>query len=146
MTASKHEAATVAATDGEASPRIEIVGERRRAHDAGFRARVVAESVQPGARIQDVARRHGICPSLIYRWRRVAAAESACGSELHLFPVRIATVPSEAPAASEPLPSRVITPRRTGLIEIELSGSVRVSVDEGVNVAALRRVLSVLRG
>jgi len=140
----------VAATDGEApgqaSPRIEIVGERRRAHDAGFRAKVVAESVQPGVRIQDVARRHGICPSLVYRWRRLAAAETACGSGLHLFPVRIATVPSETPAASEPLPSRVITPRRTGLIEIELSGSVRVSVDEGVSVAALRRVLSVLRG
>lgn len=136
----------MAATDGEASPRIEIVGERRRAHDARFRAKVVGESVQPGVRIQDVARRHGICPSLVYRWRRLAAAETACGSELHLFPARIAPVPSETPAASEPLPSRVITPRRTGLIEIELNGSVRVSIDEGVSVAALRRVLSVLRG
>jgi hypothetical protein len=32
------------------------------------------------------------------------------------------------------------------LIEIELSGGVRVRVDEGVNAAALRRVMSVLRG
>jgi hypothetical protein len=32
------------------------------------------------------------------------------------------------------------------LIEIELSSSVRVRVDEGVSMAALRRVLSVLRG
>jgi len=32
------------------------------------------------------------------------------------------------------------------LIEIELNGGVRVSVDDGVSVAALRRVMSVLRG
>jgi transposase len=145
MTGIKNEAATVAATDCEAGPRIEIVGERRRAHGAGFRARVVADSVKPGVRIQEVARRHGICASLIYRWRRLAAAETASGSELHLFPVRIASVARETPAASEPLPSRATTPRRTGLIEIELSGSVRVSVDEAVSVTALRRVLAVLR-
>jgi transposase len=93
-----------------------------------------------------VARRHGICPSLIYRWRRLAEAEPARDSELHLFPVRITAVSSETPTASEPLPSPATEPRRTGLIEIELSGSVRVRVDEGVSMAALRRVLSVLRG
>ena len=60
------EAATVAATEA----RIEIVGERRRVHDAAFRARVVAEASVPGARMRDLARRHGLCTSLIYRWRR----------------------------------------------------------------------------
>ena len=68
------EAATVAATE----VRIEIVGERRRAHGAEFRARVVAECLVPGARMRDLARRHGICTSLIYRWRRWAlSAETA---------------------------------------------------------------------
>lgn len=62
------EAATVAATEA----RIEIVGERRRVHDAEFRARVVEECSVPGARMRDLARRHGICTSLIYRWRRSA--------------------------------------------------------------------------
>ena len=62
------EAATVAATEA----RIEIVGERRRAHDAEFRAWVVAECLIPGARMRDLARRYGICSSLIYRWRRSA--------------------------------------------------------------------------
>ena len=52
--------------------RIEIVGERRRVHDAAFRARVVAECLAPGARVPDLARRHGVCTSLIYRWRRSA--------------------------------------------------------------------------
>ena len=62
------EAATVAATEA----RIEIVGERRRVHDAAFRARVVAECLAPGTRVRDLARRHGLCTSLIYRWRRDA--------------------------------------------------------------------------
>ena len=62
------EAATVAAS----AARIEIVGERRRVHDAAFRARVVAEALAPGARMRDLARRHGLCTSLIYRWRREA--------------------------------------------------------------------------
>ena len=57
------EAATVAATGA----RIELVGERRRVHGAAFRARVVAEALAPGARMRDLARRHGLCTSLIYR-------------------------------------------------------------------------------
>jgi hypothetical protein len=36
--------------------------------------------------------------------------------------------------------------RQAAVIEIELSSGVRVRVDEGVSVAALRRVMSVLRG
>ena len=65
------EAATVAASE----IRIEIVGERRRVHDAAFRARVVEECCVPGARMRDLAGRHGICTSLIYRWRRSAVSQ-----------------------------------------------------------------------
>ena len=67
------EAATVAATEA----RIEIVGERRRVHDAAFRARMVEECLAPGARVQDLARRHGIYTSLIYRWRLSVAPASS---------------------------------------------------------------------
>ncbi len=128
-------------------PGIEIVGERRRAHDFAFRAMVVAESVAAGARVREVARRHGICPSVIYRWRRNrnAGTQAASDSAVHLFPIRIAAAPDETTAAAAARPSRTTTPRRAGLIEIELSGDVRVSVDEGVSVVALRRVISVLR-
>ncbi len=70
------EAATVAATEA----RIEIVGERRRVHDAAFRARVVEECCVPGARMRDLARRHGICTSLIYRWRRSARPVETAGA------------------------------------------------------------------
>lgn len=137
----KHEAATVAATYSEAMPRIEIVSDRRRLHDAAFRAGVVAECAWPGVRVQEVAARHGICPSLIYRWRRASAAASAAKPIVRLFPVRITPV-NDPP----PLPPPATAQRGAGSIEIELPGEVRVRVDEGVSLAALRRVMSVLRG
>jgi transposase len=140
MIKGEHEAATVAATDGGATARIEIVGERRRAYDAAFRTKVVAESVAAGARVREVARRHGICPSLLYRWRRAAEANNANGSRMRLFPVRIAASPDPPPPRAP-----VSASRRAGLIEIELAGGVRVSVDEGVSLAALRRVMLILR-
>jgi transposase len=145
MSNGKHEAATVAATRGEAMPRIEIVSDRRRAHSAAFRVDVVAQSLAPGVRVQDVADRHGICPSLIYRWRRTVGADAAGGAAVRLFPVRLADASEETLAPTLPL-SRPAAARRAGSIEIELAGDVRVRVDEGVSVAALRRVLSVLRG
>jgi len=144
MSNGKHEAATVAATRGEAMPRIEIVADRRRAHSAAFRADVVAEAVAPGARVQDVARRYRVCRSLIYRWRRDAGAAAVGASAVRFLPVQIAA-PDETPRPAVPL-SRAVATRRAGSIEIELAGDVRVRVDESVSAAALRRVLSVLRG
>lgn len=125
--------------------RIEIVGERRRAHDAAFRTRVVSEALVAGTRVRDLARRYGICTSLIYRWRRVASPEAGAGSAVRLLPVRI-TEPREP--EKRPAPARTSAPaaRRSGLIEIELDGGVRVRVDGDVSLAALRRVVAALRG
>ena len=92
------EAATVAATEA----RIEIVGERRRVHDAAFRARVVEECLAPGARMRDLSRRHGICISLIYRWRRSARPAETAGAAVQpdaAGPLR----PGKAMVAGPPL-------------------------------------------
>ena len=83
-------AATLAATVASPMPRIEIVSDRRRAHSAEFRAAMVAQSFEPGIRIQDLARRNGICASLIYRWRREPPVSAA---SVQLVPVRIAAGP-----------------------------------------------------
>jgi len=137
-------AATVAATDAASMQRIEIVGERRRAHDAAFRARVVAECMVPGTRVQELARRHGICTSLIYRWRRVAAPQAGAGSAVRLVPVRVS---EPRPTEKQSAPARpAVEAPRGGLIEIELSGGVRVRVHGDVSLAALQRVVTVLRG
>jgi len=136
-------AAKLAATDAASLPRIEIVEERRRSHDAAFRARVVSEALVPGARVEELARRHGICTSLIYRWRRAARGPALSAPTVRLVPVSVAE-------PAEPVPSGATGPRRdserAGRIEIELDGGIRIRVDDDVKLAALRRVLTALRG
>ena len=51
---------------------VEIVTgrERRRRWSAEAKLRIVAELDEPGARVCDVAARHGVCESLVFTWRR----------------------------------------------------------------------------
>jgi transposase len=65
-------AGTVAATGGV--ERVEIVtrGEVRRSYTPEEKARLLTEAAVPGARVLLVAQRHGVSPSLLYRWRRQA--------------------------------------------------------------------------
>ena len=53
---------------------IEVAGaigaEPRRRFTDDDKARIVSEAMLPGASVVDVGRRHRVCPSLIYRWRR----------------------------------------------------------------------------
>lgn len=155
-------AATVAASE----PRIEIVGERRRAHDASFRARVVERSLVPGTRVQDLARRHGICKSLIYRWRRQVGPRAAAAAPpsgvapgrsrsteapdvtAPLGFVPIGTLGRPAPPPGAPWDRHRVAPRpaaegRPGAIEIDSPDGTRLRVDAFVNERALRRVLAV---
>ncbi len=60
--------------DTGVTERVEIVsrGERRRSYTPEDKARLLAETAEPGARVLEVAQRHGISPSLLHRWRREA--------------------------------------------------------------------------
>jgi transposase-like protein len=56
--------------------RIELItgtGRRRRWSDDD-KARVVVESLRPGANVSEVARRHGLSPQQLFGWRREARA------------------------------------------------------------------------
>ena len=70
-------AGTGAATDGVT--RVEIVtrGEARRSYTPEEKARLLTEAAEPGARVLLVARRHGVSPSRVYRWRRQAESRAA---------------------------------------------------------------------
>jgi transposase len=140
----ENEAASVAATVAAPMQRIEIVGERRREHDAAFRAMLVEQASQPGARVQDLARRYGICSSLIYRWRRTASPQAGAGSAVQLVPVRVAEPRAQTRAAPRPQSPQTVR-TQPGLIEIEFEGGTRVRVGGDVSLAALRRVVAALR-
>lgn len=106
------------------------------------RARILAESFEPGANISAVARRHGVNGGLLHYWRKRARvqAEEAAATQSPLFiPVAIAKA-SEA-AVGETGPGSVSCGR---MIEIETAGA-RVRVPEGVDAKTLSIVMAVLR-
>ena len=124
--------------------------ERRRRWSIEDKLRIVAEAEGPGARVRDVAARHGVCESLVFTWRRQAREGVLVAPEVPVFvPVRVLDAPAPI-ASSRPAacPAPPPAPARTdaGLIEIELGDGRRVRVGSDVNLAALRRVLAALNG
>ena len=122
--------------------------ERRRRWSSDEKARLVEETLAPGAVVSEVARRHGVAQSLLFTWRRLArtAAQPSERNSSILLPVEIEAMAS--PSVSEGTrPSRPPTSGRRpkpGVIEIELGSGNRVRVDNDVDADALRRVLNVL--
>lgn len=110
-----------------------VVLDTRRRRTREEKQAILAELKTPGAKVSAIARRHGVAPSLVFRWRRELAQEcvrTAARAE-GLMPVMVA-------ASAD---------RRTmngSIIEIELRGDRRVRVDGSFDAAALRRVIAVL--
>lgn len=104
---------------------------------------MVAQSLEPGVGIQDLARRNGICASLIYRWRR---EQPISAGSARLVPVQIA--PESPPGITRVPPPRAAPQLAggSGSIEIEFADGVRVRVGEDVSLPALRRVIAAVRG
>jgi len=133
----------------------ELLGraERRRRFSIEQKLAVLAEATAPGAKISAVARRHGLLPAQVYKWRRLAelgVTGVPGASELPSFVAVEITrdVPSlpapvlEEPTAVNDAPCRW-RHKKAGLIEIELESGRRVRVDRHVD-AAPERVLDVL--
>jgi len=94
----------------------------RRNWPEAVKARIVAESFEAGARVVDVARRHGVAPQQVTAWRRDARKGRL------VLPVEdagpFAALVIEEPPASEPSPSS------PSPVEIEVDGVVvRLAAD-----------------
>jgi transposase len=83
-----------------------------------------------------VARRHGISPSLLFRWRRELSE-----GEQTPAPGSATFIPVALPA---PAMDRAPQSERCGIIEIELAGGRRIRVDGSVDVKVLKRVVDLL--
>jgi len=127
---------------------VKVLGvERRRRWSKDAKARIVEETLAPGAVVSEIARRHGMAQSLLFTWRRLAHTAGPVGRDGSiLLPVEIdARAPPLGSEAARPLRSATSGRRaKPGLIEIELGSGNRVRVDSDVDADALRRVLSVL--
>jgi transposase len=131
--------------------RIEVLGrvERRRRFSLEQKLLVLAEACAPGAVVSEVARRHGLLPAQVFKWRRLAAL-GVIGipgaSELPSFvSVEVAADAAAAPVAAKTAPSSPAV-HQAGVIEIDLGDGRLVRVDGTVDADALRLVLNVLAG
>jgi transposase len=125
---------------------------RRRKWTAEQKATLLAEVDAEGGRVSVVAKRHGLSESLLYNWRSVTKEKAAMPppEPLEFVPIGVfGRSTGEVPkltAANYDLPQAGPTHRdRVGIIEIELSGGARVSVDAFVNEKALARVFRTLK-
>ena len=72
------------------SDRVEIITavQRRRRWTAAQKMRIVEETLEPGASVSEVARRHEVAPNQLFTWRRLAAqgALTAAGAGEEVVP------------------------------------------------------------
>ncbi|MGC1692480.1 MAG: transposase [Pseudolabrys sp.] len=121
--------------------------ERRRRWSQDDKARIVEETLVPGAKVTDVARRNGVAASVVFTWRRQARTVEKVGPCFTPVQITAAVEPSAEdakPLSKDDRRLRPVPAARNGLIEIDLGNRRRVLVDAQVDAAALARVLDVL--
>ena len=128
--------------------RVEVLGgvERRRRWSQDDKIRIIEETLAPGAKVTEVARRNGIAASVVFTWRRQARTVEKIGT--CFAPVQIVAAETSEQAAKV-VPeadrrARSVSVARTGLIEIDFGSRGRVRVDAQVDADASARVLDVL--
>ena len=125
---------------------------RRRAAPRGRwrdeeKLRILTELDEPGARFNDVARRHDVSRGLLWQWRDAQRRGKLVAEAPGFVPLRIMpelTVPE--PQGSVPATSTAPENEADNRIEILLPDGTAVRVAEGISAAVLRRVLAALRG
>jgi transposase len=135
-----------------ARQRIELITgtERRRRFSDADKLRLVAEAFRPGAVVIEVARRHQVDESLLYRWRRLVAQGLLTAADQPSFvPVQVAPEPPSAAASpAEPrtsMPEAAVEPA-PGVIEIELPRGGRVRITGAAEPATVAAALRALLG
>jgi transposase len=112
----------------------------RRMWPASLKAKIVAESLADGAKVSEVARRHGARPSQVHEWRKHVregrlALPADCGA-LNFAPVVIAE-PNRPPARRAPS-------TEMSAIEIEACGVV-VRIRGAADAAMVAAIVRALR-
>jgi len=121
---------------------------RRRSFTAAEKAAIVAESHAGEDSVCGVARRHGLTPTQLFTWRRLARAQASLSAERSLF-VPVIVSPDAAAAANEGRPRSQGSRgrrRRTGAAGIELEvGGVVVRVGRDADAGAIAAVIGALK-
>jgi transposase len=121
------------------NPTHVVVAGTRRAWTREQKQAVLAEAKNAATTVSAVARRHGIAPSLLFRWRREAVdAERAAA-----LPPQPAFVPLCLPG---PVSTDSCECTQPGTIEVELATGHRLRADASVDIGMLRTLIEALVG
>ena len=113
----------------------ERVRRKRRSYSTAFKRRVVAETLEPGASVATVARRHGLNANMVFLWR--GDPRFGPGRDTAVFlPVEVK--PAEVPVTPEPSGAC-----DASQIEITLASGHRLMLSGAFDVAV---VLHLARG
>ncbi len=112
---------------------MEILEDRsgRRLRSEGERAQIAAESLVPGVRVADVARRHDVTRWQVYDWRKkLKAGLLALPAETAKEPMFAALVVEPKPTRPSRRPKKRNVTAKPGKIELVVDGvTLRVSAD-----------------
>ena len=143
--------------------RCEVVEPRRgnRRWPLDLKARIVAESFQPGARVVDVARQHGVVAHQLSDWRRQAregllslpldmvpalSVPQEYPAEPAFVPVAVLPEPEVAAVAQGTGPSVLAAEVPRGIMTVELGSGVVVRVPGDVMVERAAALVRALQG
>jgi transposase len=120
-----------------ATPSFDMVATTRRRWSEEQKRAIVGEIAAAGGSVSEVARRHRVQTSLLFRWRRELRVK-AQGGALVAQTTRPKFLPvSVAPPATS-------APGRNGVIEIAIAGGRTVRVCSDVDTAGLVRIIAAL--
>lgn len=119
----------------EFTRRFEVVAETRRRWSHEEKLAILKEAAGACVNVSAVARRHGIKPALLYRWRKEFNAETS--STMSLMPVVI-----DERADDKPPPPVLSGTGHT--IEIALANGRTIKVPAALDAATLKRVISTI--
>ena len=133
---------------GDRPRHFDIVAQTRRVRTDEEKRAIVAEASVGHRNISAVARRHGLKPSLLFRWKKQFTASSV----LKTGPV---LNPRPAPASFAPVVMALPSPApdmawvqpgvpHQSLFEIEVRGGRRVRVSTSIDTGVLKRIVAAL--
>jgi transposase len=108
-------------------------GAKRRRWPDALKRQLVAETLEPGASVSIVARRHDVNANQLSKWRHELASPPRIGTKL--VPVAVVQDPAAAPALPPASPVRAVpAPAR---IEITVAGGIKVRIEGAADPAAV---------
>lgn len=133
---------TDSATIVRSPRRFEVItgDSMRRAHADGFKGRLVALTLTPGACIAQIARAHDIHPQMLYTWRRQAKAGKLALPAVETPAFAPVVIDDEPPAGG----SAALEPSEVAAILIEIGG-VTVRLPGEIAAARLAQIAAALR-